>query len=240
MSNVPRALEPTGYRLLTVDDDLSTLEYLRVTLERGGYEVWSASSGREALEILEIRGLPHLALVDVKMPEMTGIELCARIHEFIDLPIIAVTSVSDQRTVVDMINRLVEDYVIKPFEPAELVARISRLLRRIGDFSYTLAPQMRVDRHLVIEFGRRLAIVGGEEVELTPIETKLLHILMRNAGRPMSTEYLLGRIWPFDQAFEDTLRTHVYRLRKKIEPTPRKPRYVVTSRGYGYEFPKPG
>ncbi len=229
---------PESWRILTVDDDQTTLEILRVTLEQAGYEVWPAESGDEALQILETRGLPHLAIIDIVMPGMDGISLCARIQEFIDLPVIMLTGVKDTRTVVDVIRRLAEDYIIKPFEPAELVARVERLLRRIGDYSYALEPRVSIDERLEVELARQLAFVKGKPVELTPTETKLLYLLMRNAGHTLLTGYLLRRVWPLEEVFEDTLRTHVYRLRKKIEPRTGRPRYVITRRGFGYTFPK--
>ncbi len=226
-------------RILTVDDDPEMLEVLGEALEGAGFEVWRADSGPEALRLLETRGLPHLAVVDIVMPWMDGIELSSRIQEFIDLPIIMLTAVRDTSTVVDVIRRLAEDYVVKPFEVAELLARIDRVLRRIGDFSYALEPRIRVDERLEVELARQLVYVGNRQVELTPTETKLLSILMRNAGHTLLTGYILGRLWPMEQVFEDTLRTHVYRLRKKIEVSPRNPRYIVTRRGFGYSFPKP-
>ncbi len=233
-----RALE--SKRILTVDDDPVVRRVLSAALEDAGFEIWGAESGEEALRLLETRGLPHLAVVDIVMPGMDGIELCARLQEFIDLPIIMLTGVTDTKTVVDVIRRLAEDYVVKPFKAPELVARVERLLRRIGDFSYALEPRIRIDERLEVELARQLAFVDGQQVELTPTETKLLYLLMRSAGHTLLTGYLLKRLWPLEEVFEDALRTHVYRLRKKIEASPRRPRYVITRRGFGYTFPKPG
>lgn len=225
-------------RVLSVEDERASQLVTKSALEQAGYEVWCAESAEEALTVLENRGLPHIALIDIRMPGMTGIELAHKIHEFIDLPMIMLTSVATLNTVVDALNLVAEDYIIKPFHPDEMVARVGRVLRRIGDFSYTLEPQTRVDDRLTVEFARRKAIVEGRPVELTPTETKLLYILMRNAGRTLLSDYLLKRVWPMEEAYEDTLRTHVYRLRKKIEVSSRKPRYVLTKRGIGYSFPK--
>ncbi len=226
-------------RILTVDDDPEILRILGDALEQTGFEVWRAESGHEALRLLEARGLPHLAIVDIMMPWMDGIELCSRIQEFIDLPVIMLTAVRDTKMVVDVIRRLAEDYVVKPFEVPELLARVDRVLRRIGDFSYALEPRIRVDERLEVELARRLVHVNSRQVELTPTETKLLYILMRNAGQTLLTGFILKRLWPSEEIFEDTLRTHVYRLRKKIEASPHSPRYIVTRRGFGYSFPKP-
>jgi DNA-binding response OmpR family regulator len=105
------------------------------------------------------------------------------------------------------------------------------VLRRIGDFSYTFDPRTQVDDRLAAEFVNQQVIIDGQPVALTPTETKLLYILMRNAGQTVTAGFLLRRLWPLEEVFEDTLRVHVHRLRQKIEPTPKKPRYVVTERG---------
>ncbi len=239
MSNAPADWAEKRYRILAVDDDPVIRDVVTAALSDAGFEVWPATSGQEALNLLETHGLPHLAVVDIVMPGMDGIELATKIQEFIDLPVIMLTGVDDTKTVVNAIRKLAEDYVTKPFEAAELVARIESLLRRIGDFSYVLEPRIRVDARLEVEFARQLAYVEGETVELTPTECKLLYILMRNAGHTLLTDYLLRRLWPFEEVFEDALRTHIYRLRKKIEPEPRNPIYVLTRRGFGYSFPQP-
>jgi DNA-binding response OmpR family regulator len=114
---------------------------------------------------------------------------------------------------------------------------VQRVLRRVGDFAYTLDPVTQVDEHLAVDFAHRQAIVDGQPVPLTPTETKLLHILMHNAGRAVTTDFLLRRLWPLEEVFEDTLRVHVHRLRRKIEPTLAQPCYIVTERGIGYSFP---
>lgn len=228
---------PAVYRALVVDDDPTILKIVELTLEEAGFEVWLATSGAEALRVLEQRGLPHVALVDIMMPEMDGLELCRRIHQSLDLPIIMLTSVKDVRTVVETIDEVAEDYVTKPFEPDELVARTRRLLRRIGDYSYSLERRVRIDERLLVEFARRRVIVDGRPVDLTPIETKLLYLLVRSAGRTLQNAYLLHRLWPVEEAYEEALRTHVWRLRKKIGDSPR--RYVKTVRGIGYRFRAP-
>ncbi|MEM7353866.1 MAG: response regulator transcription factor, partial [Acidobacteriota bacterium] len=205
-------------------------------LRKAGFEVWTTGSGADALALLEHRGLPHLAIVDLLMPGMSGDELCRQLQEFTDLPIITLTSVKDKETTADALRRIAEDYVVKPFDPGEFVARIERLLRRIGDFAYALEPRIDVDDRLQVEFARRTAFLDGQAIELTPTETKLLYILMRNAGRTVVTDYLIRRMWPLDEVFEEALRTHIYRLRRKIEPEVTKPRYVITRRGIGYSF----
>lgn len=227
---------PGAVRILAVDDDPDILRIVQKSLERAGFEVATAGDGPSALSWIERYGLPHLAVVDIMMPGMDGLELSRRLLEWCDLPIVLLTAVDDGQVVVRSIEEIAEDYVTKPFLPAELVARIQRLLRRIGDFSYAQGASTRVDDRLAIDFPRQAAVLDGREVPLTPTESKLLFVLMRDAPRTVTNRYLLDRLWPREEIFEDTLRVHVHRLRKKIEPDSSRPRYVVTHRGRGYRF----
>jgi DNA-binding response OmpR family regulator len=224
-------------RILVVDDDPEILRLVGAKLDQAGFDVLSAASGQQALELLSRSGLPHLAIIDIKMPGMDGFELCRVVQQFCDLPIILLSSLDDEDSITQGIERFAEDYMTKPFSPRELVARVQRVLRRMGDFAYTLAPVIGVDDHLAVDFVKQQATVKGRPTPLTPTETKLLYILMRNAGRTVTTGFLLRRLWPLEEVFEDALRVHVHRLRQKIEPVPAHPRYVVTERGLGYKFP---
>ena len=223
-------------RILVVDDDPAILRLVGDKLDRAGYEVWTASSGSQALDVIHRRGLPHLAIVDIIMPELDGFGFCRAIQQFTDLPVIMLTAVDEEETIIQGIEQFAEDYITKPFSPRELVARVQRVLRRIGDFAYALDPVARIDDHLAVDLAHQQAIVDGQPVELTPTETKLLYILMRNAGRTVSIDFLLRRLWPLEEVFEDVLRVHVHRLRHKIEPLPGQPRYLVTERGLGYRW----
>lgn len=225
-------------RILAVDDNEQTLQIVRLTLERGGYQVFTATSGREALTLIKRIGLPHLALVDLNMPIMNGFDFCKALHEFSDVPVIMLTAINEEDTIVKGIEQFAEDYVVKPFRPNELLARISRILRRMGDFAYTLDPKVLIDDYLSIDFPNRTVYVDGNGTSLTPTETKILYILIRNAGKTVTTDFLLRRIWPLESAFEDRLHVHMHRLRRKIEKEPSKPNYIVSKRGTGYIFPK--
>ncbi len=231
--------EDMQQRILAVDDDPFNLRIVRHALEQADFQVMTAASGEEALTVIKRQGLPHLAVVDIHMPPgMSGFEFCRTIHQFSDLPVIMLTAVGEESTVVEGLEKHAEDYIIKPFVPGELVARVNRVLRRIGDFAYTLEPTTRVDDRLCVDFPGRQAIVEGEEVSLTPTETKLLYILMRNAGRTVTTDFILRRLWPLEPAFEDRLHVHMHRLRRKIEDKEDKtrPRYINSERGLGYTF----
>ena len=223
-------------RILVVDDDPKVRQLVELRLTPAGYEVLTAASGEEALDVIARQGLPHLAIVDLVMSGMTGFEFCEAVQRFSDLPVILLTAMGEEDTVVEGIERYAEDYIVKPFSPRELLARVQRVLRRIGDFAYTLDPVTQVDDRLSVDIAHQQAHVAGQVVDLTPTETKLLYILMRNAGRVVTTDFLLRRLWPLEQVFEDTLRVHVHRLRQKIEVEPSHPCYIVTERGLGYRF----
>jgi DNA-binding response OmpR family regulator len=226
-------LKPT---ILVVDDNLHTLDIVEHALNRADLNVQVAPSGEAGLKIINESGLPHLAVVDLNMPPgMSGFDFCRQVHQFCDLPIIMLTAIDEETTVVKGLEEHVEDYVTKPFNPIELAARIKRVLRRIGDFAYTFEPITRVDERLAIDFPSRQALIDGEQVSLTPIETKLLYILMRSAGRIVTTDFIIRRIWPSEPVYEDRLHVHMHRLRRKIEEKS-KPRYILSERGQGYSF----
>ena len=224
-------------RIMAVDDNPYTLRIVEVALSKAGFEVQTANSGQEALNLIQRSGIPHLAIVDLNMPGMDGFQFCKAVHQFSDLPIIMLTAVNEEETVIRGIEEFAEDYIVKPFSPGELVARVRRVLRRIGTFSYTLDPIVQVDERLQVDFPGRKAIVEGEKVSLTPTEAKLLYLLMRSAGRVVTTDFLLRRLWPLEEAYEDRLHVHVHRLRRKVEKNHKKPNYVISERGTGYTFP---
>lgn len=226
-------------RILAVDDNPYTLNIVSVALSKAGFDVNTANSGHEALTSIQKVGMPHLALVDLNMPGMDGFELCKQIHQFSDVPIVMLTAIDEEETVIKGLEEYAEDYIIKPFSPGELVARIKRVLRRIGTFAYTLEPVIHVDDHLQIDFPNRTAIVDDENISLTPTETKLLYLLMRSAGRVVTADFLLRRLWPLEEAYEDRLHVHVHRLRRKVESDHKNPMYILSERGVGYTFPVP-
>ena len=225
-------------RILIVDDNTYTLRIVKHTLKQEGYHVSTAVSGEEGLTLIDRYGFPHLAVVDLHMPGMSGFEFCRSLHEFCDVPVIMLTAVGSEEAVIEGLEKHAEDYIVKPFNPPELVARVKRVLRRMGDYNYTLDSTTIVDDRLRVNFPNREAIVEGKPVSLTPTETKLLFILVRNSGRIVTTEFLLSRIWPMQNAQEDRLHVHVHRLRRKIEEDRDRHSYIVAERGIGYSFKK--
>ena len=207
-----------------------------LALEEAGFKVTTASSGEEGLEIIQRFGLPHLALVDINMPPgMDGFEFCERVLEFSDLPIIMLTAINHEATIIQAIDQFAEDYITKPFNSGELISRIRRVLRRIGDFTYTNDPIIKIDERLSVDFPNRRAIVDGIDVTLTPTEAKLFYILLRSAGRTVTTDFLMRRLWPLERVGEDRLRVNIHRIRRKIEAEAGEP-YIISERGIGYTF----
>ncbi len=222
--------------ILVVEDDEEIRCLLQVKLTRSGYEVLTASTGQDALARIAEHGLPHLALVDINMPVMGGLEFCERAKQFSDLPIIILTAIDEPQTVISAIEKFAEDYIVKPFNLGELMARIERVLNRFSDFGYVRAPLVQINPALAVEFGHHTATLNGKQVHLSPTETKLLYIFWVGAGRMLSNEFLLRRVWPTEEIYEDTLRVHISRLRKKIEGSLKGNCSIVAERGQGYRF----
>ena len=226
-----------SYRILAIDDSALVLRLVANALKEADFQVSTALSGEEALELIARYGLPHLALVDINMPPgMDGFEFCEAVHEYSDLPIIMLTAVNHEETIIQAIEQHAEDYITKPFNAGELVARVRRVLRRIGNFTYTLSPITRVDDRLSIDFPGRKIILNGQEISLTPTETKLLYILIRSAGRTVTNGFLLRRLWPLERVQEDRLRVYVHRLRRKVNVKSAEQQYIASERGIGYSF----
>ncbi len=229
-------IQEEPYHILAVDDSPMILRLVSLALEEAGFKVTTASSGEEGLEVIQRFGLPHLALVDINMPPgMDGLEFCEKVLEFSDLPIVMLTAIDHEETIIQAIDQFAEDYITKPFNHGELVSRIRRVLRRIGDFGYTNDPVIKIDHHLSIDLPNRIAVVAGDNIPLTPTEAKILYILVRAAGRTVTTDFLMRRLWPLERVGEDRLRVNIHRVRKKIEAGKSEP-YIISIRGIGYAF----
>jgi DNA-binding response OmpR family regulator len=224
------ALRPA---VLLVDDDLSLLSLLSRRLTREGFDVSTATSGPAALAALE-RSWPALALVDLMMPGMDGVELARRIKRLVDLPIIVLSAVDADASKVASLEAFAEDYLTKPFSFEELVARINRVLRRVGGGR----PKVILDSgELEIDLVSREIRTGSATQPLTPIETRFLQVLVGSLDRTVSTQVLLDRVWPdSDGADSSYVWVTVRRLRQKLELDPDQPRYLLTDRGTGYRL----
>ena len=215
-----------------VDDEAQILRALRVILREAGFEALPANTGEEALDVAALQH-PDAAIVDLLLPDFDGVELCRRLREWSDMPLIVLSAVGDEDAKVRALAAGADDYVTKPFGPRELVARLEANLRRTAP-----APeeaQIMVDG-LEVDLARRTVSVDGNEVHLTPTEFDLLRLLVRNRGRLMTHRDLLLSVWgPGYGDDTQVLRAHIANLRRKIEPS-EGPRYIRTDPGVGYRF----
>jgi len=226
-------LPPVRPAILLVDDDLNLLSALSRRLLREGYDVRTASSGVAALKALDA-AWPSLVVVDLMMPSMDGFELSRQIKRIADLPIIVLSAVDASEAKVSALELYAEDYVTKPFDPDELVARVQRVLRRapVGRPRLTLdAGDVEIDLAL-----RSLSSPTGTH-QLTRTEVRLLQVLGTALDRVVPTDRILDRVWAdSDGADPSYLWVTVRRLRKKLELDPDRPRYLLTERGVGYRL----
>jgi two-component system, OmpR family, KDP operon response regulator KdpE len=222
--------------ILVVDDEPQIRRVLRATLSSSGYEVVEAQNGQQAIETV-MRERPDLILLDVNMPEMSGLEACRKIRLSFEGPIIMVTVHSSEHDKIVALDSGADDYVVKPFAIGELLARIRAALRR----SNLEEPLPRIDTpHLSVDLEKRMVRVRGERVRLSPKEFDVLRILVLHEGKPLTHKRILHAVWGPDHAEEtENLRVVVNQLRKKIEKDPAHPRYIVTEPWLGYRLQLP-
>jgi DNA-binding response OmpR family regulator len=221
-------------RILIVDDDPNLLIVLAEQLRADGYDVVTARDGDEALRRLR-QSWPDLLVIDMLMPRMDGLTLAREVKNLADLPIIVLSAIDAADSKADLLDEVAEDYVTKPYHYPELRARITRVLRRLGDKvprqSLVLGPDLVLDLH------KREATVGGKPVQLTPTESRLLYALAANLGQTVTTETLLSRGWAdTDDADPSYVWVTMRRLRQKVEVDPNKPQHLITMRGVGYRL----
>ncbi|MGB8655182.1 MAG: response regulator transcription factor [Candidatus Acidiferrales bacterium] len=222
--------------ILVVDDEPQIRRVLRTTLASHGYTVIESKSGDEALEALR-KNRADLILLDLNMPGLSGLETCREIRTTSDVPIIMLTVRNSERDKVQALDAGADDYVVKPFGVEELLARVRAALRRAAP-SESLPPFSSGD--LKIDFEKRAVLVRGEAVRLTPKEFELLRQLVTNRGKALTHRRLLQSVWGPDYGEEaEYLRVFINQLRKKIEPNPRRPRYIHTEPWIGYRFEAP-
>jgi len=219
--------------VLVVDDDPKLVELLRVYLERDGYRVRTAADGRQALEALR-DGQPDLLILDLMLPEVDGLEVCRVVRAQMDIPIVMLTAKTTERDKIIGLDLGADDYVTKPFSPGELLARVRAHLRRAGEKD---GPERLVFGALEIDFRAHRVTLEGRPADVTPTEFALLEAMAREPGRAFTRQQLIHAALGYDfEGFERTIDVHVKNLRRKIEPDPRKPRYITTVFGVGYRF----
>jgi two-component system KDP operon response regulator KdpE len=227
-------------KILVIDDDPAFVRLVGRVLTQKGYEVLSANSGGEGLRLL-FANKPDMVLLDVVMPGMDGWQTCSRIRDISDIPIIMLTA--HEKTEDDTVRGLdygADDYVIKPVGSKELVARVRAVIRRA---ELPSSPQgggiIYSDDFLSVDIAGRKVMVKGERVRLTPVEFRLLALLMQNAGHILAHRQLLEKVWGWEYIDDlDYIRIYIWHLRQKIEPDPSQPKYIITEPGVGYYFRK--
>jgi two-component system, OmpR family, KDP operon response regulator KdpE len=220
-------------RILVCDDDPQIRRALRLILHEAGYEVLISATAEEALDRAAVAG-PQLAIVDLLLPGQHGIELCRRLREWSEMPILVLSAISDEQTKIDALHVGADDYVTKPFGPGELVARVQAALRRAGRDA--AEPRVEVGG-LIVDLAAHSVSVDGVDVHLTPTEFSLLRVLVLNRGLLMTHRALLTEVWgPGYADATPVLRTHIANLRSKLQAGEREHRLIRTDSGIGYRF----
>ena len=230
------------YNILVVEDDKEIRDGIEIFLKSQGYHVYKAADGVEGLQIIEKEQI-HLAIVDIMMPRMDGVTMTIKLREHHEFPVIMLSAKSEEADKVIGLNIGADDYVTKPFTPLELMARVNSQLRRYPRFMGMIHKKEKEGRSYTIgglELNEDTAefYVDGEPVKLTPIEFKILALLMRNPGRVFSAEEIYERVWNERAINTDTIMVHVRNIRDKIEINPREPKYLKVVWGVGYKIEK--
>lgn len=226
--------QPSQARIVVAEDDRRQAELIRLYLERDGHSVVTVSNGRQALDEVRRRN-PDLAILDIMMPEVDGLDVCRILRHESDTPIIFVTARSTEDDMLLGLDLGADDYLVKPYSPRELVARVRVILRRADRGA--AAPDTLGVGDLMIDSRRHRVTVEGNDVALTPKEFAVLAALAREPGRAFNRRELLEAAFGWDHdVLERTVDVHVLNLRKKTEPDPAEPRYILTVYGVGYAF----
>ena len=218
-------------KILIVEDDLALADVLSFTLRRAGFSVVMAYDGQAALHTWQ-ETAPNLVLLDLNLPKLDGLSVCRRLRAASDVPIIMLTVRDSDEDVVRGLELGADDYMVKPFSPSQLVARVRAVLRRTDT---TPALAELTTGHLRLDRARNeVQCAEGPPIHLAPLETRLLEALMLNAGQVLTTAVLLNAVWAAEGGDRSMLKQLVYRLRNKIEPDPAQPTYIETVPGVGY------
>lgn len=228
-------MSKSGARILVVDDEIEIVRALQRSLVAHGYEVFAVGRGEEALEAVE-RHRPDLILLDLGLPGISGLEVCKRVRAESSLPMIVLSVKDTERDKVLALDLGADDYVSKPFSINEVLARIRVALRHSAQVQAGTEPVF-VAGPLRVDFARRLVQINDQEVKLTPTEYDLLKALIKNNGKIMTRQMLLSQVWGTGYGAEaHYLHVYIGQLRRKIEPDPAHPRFILTISGVGYRF----
>jgi len=222
-----------GKKVLVVDDDVKTVELVRLYLDRDGYQVLTAYDGVEALRLAR-ESYPDLIVLDLMLPDIDGLEVCRILRHESDVPIIMLTARTTDQDKLTGLDLGADDYVIKPFSPKELAARVRAVLRRLPG---ERGPEEIKSGELSMNFMQHEAWLAGRPLNLTSVEFKLLGVLAKEPGRVFSRASLIEEALGYDfEGFDRTIDVHILNLRRKLELDPSHPRYIKTVYGVGYKF----
>jgi DNA-binding response OmpR family regulator len=223
----------SGKKVLVVDDDVKTVELLKLYLNRDGYRVLTAYDGNEALRLAR-ESRPDLIVLDLMLPGMNGLDVCRILRKESDVPIIMLTAMTTDNDRLTGLNLGADDYVTKPFSPRELAARVRAILRRLPG---ERGPDKIEHGPLVVNFLKHEAHLDGRPLNLTPIEFKVLSVLIKEPGRVFSRAQIIEKALGHDfDSFDRTIDVHILKLRRKLEPSPHHPKYIKTIYGAGYKL----
>ena len=223
-------------KVLIVDDEPNIREVVGLYLRRDGHDVVSATDGEEALEVFR-ESEPDLVVLDLMLPKISGLEVCRRMREDRRVPLIMLTARGEEEERIVGLSLGADDYVVKPFSPRELAARVAAVLRRVEESSGDVDQKVLSFDGLRIDPNTREILVRGEPATLTAREFDLLHHLASSPGRVYTRDQLMELVWGYTfSADTSTVTVHVRRLREKVEPDPTRPRYLQTVWGVGYKF----
>ena len=225
------------YNILICDDEKDIVSALKIYLTAEGYNTFCAYNGNEAINIIEENEI-HLVLMDIMMPEMDGIESMIKIREFSNVPVILLTAKSEDTDKILGLNVGADDYITKPFNPVELIARVRSQLRRFVQLGGKRSESTNlVIGNIELDDKSKTVKVDGEAVQLTPTEFEILKLLMTNAGTVLSPKEIYRKVWN-DEAYgaEGTVAVHIRHLREKIEINPAEPRYLKVVWAHGYKI----
>ena len=223
------------YNILICDDEVDIVNALKIYLTPEGYGLFTAANGEEAISLLRREEI-HLVLLDVMMPKLDGIRTTALIREFSNVPIILLTAKSETEDKVLGLNVGADDYITKPFVPVEVLARVRSQLRRYAKLGSRPEGALTVGG-ICLDDNAKTVTVDGEDVNLTPIEYGILHLLMKNPGRVYSTKKIYEEVWQEASiGSEGAVAVHIRHLREKIEINPSEPRYLKVVWGQGYKM----
>lgn len=225
-------------KVLIIEDDQQVIKDISFCLKVRYPEVMivSVDEGQKGIEMVETEA-PDLVMLDLTLPDMSTLDIVSKIREFSDVPLIIISEAETDMEIARGLEAGADEYVTKPFSPIELLARIKALLRRIQGVGFKPGNVLSLGDHLTINFSTHEVFISGKRVKLTPIEYKLLQVLVRNEGRVLNHRTLLERAWGSEHIDDPRyLKKYVYRLRQKLEPDAREPQMLLTERGIGYRF----